>query len=196
LPFPNQIARVRAAVLAEPPAQAVVEHADLATQGVPAAVLMAIVLRAAPTLLLTQRTSHLRDHPGQISLPGGRIEDFDPSPRLAALREAEEEIGLARERVEVLGYLPRYVTGTGFEVTPVIGLVRPPLELRADPFEVADIFEVPLDFLFEESNFQPMTLHVQGRRRAFHSIPYGERFIWGATAGMIRNLFERLGPPG
>lgn len=156
---------------------------------------MAIVLREAPTLLLTQRTSHLKDHPGQISLPGGRIEFSDPSPRVAALREAEEEVGLERDRVEVLGYLPRYVTGTGFDVTPVVGLVRPPLELRADPFEVAEIFEVPLAFLFEASNFQPMTLHVQGRRRAFYSIPYGERFIWGATAGMIRTLFERLGPP-
>ena len=185
--------RVRRALLAEPPVgQRVVEHADLAETGTPAAVLMAVVLRESPTLLLTRRTSHLRDHPGQISLPGGRIEDSDPSPTFAALREAEEEVGLKPDLAEVIGYLPRYVTGTGFEVTPVVALVRPPLDLKGDPFEVAEIFEVPLAFLLDESNHQRMAIHHHGRRRSFYSMPYGDYFIWGATAGMIRSLFDRL----
>jgi 8-oxo-dGTP pyrophosphatase MutT (NUDIX family) len=176
--------------------ESVVEHPDLANRGVPAAVLMPIVLRDEPSLMLTQRASHLRDHPGQISFPGGRIEVHDPSPIEAALREAGEEVGLARDRVQVIGYLPRYITGTGFDVTPVVALVHPPLTLRADPFEVAEIFEVPLSFFFDAANYQPMALHVQGRTRSFYSIPYGNRFIWGATAGMIRSLFERVGFPG
>jgi 8-oxo-dGTP pyrophosphatase MutT (NUDIX family) len=185
--------RVRNALLRDSPVgDRVVEHADLAEGQIPAAVLMAIVLRESPTLLLTKRTSHLRDHPGQISFPGGRIEHSDPSPMFAALREAEEEVGLKREFVDVIGYLPRYVTGTGFEVTPVVSLVRPPLDLRGDPFEVAEIFEVPLDFLLDASNHQRMAIHHQGRKRAFYSIPYGEYFIWGATAGMIRALYDRL----
>lgn len=189
---PPWLGRVQAALLRDQPAvEVIVEHGPGTDDAIPAAVLMAIVLRDTPTLLLTQRTSHLRDHPGQISFPGGRIEPDDPSPRAAALREAEEEIGLAGDRVDVLGYLPRYLTGTGFDVTPVVGLVRPPLELLADPFEVAEIFEVPLPFLLDESNFQRMALHVGGRRRTFYSIPHAERFIWGATAGMIRVLFER-----
>lgn len=190
------VLRVRHALLREQPAKAtILENTELATCGVPAAVLVAVVLRETPTVLLTQRTSHLKDHPGQISLPGGRIEAADSSPTAAALREAEEEIGLARDRIEVIGYLPRYLTGTGFDVTPVVGLVDPPLTLQADPFEVAEIFEVPLEFFFEASNFQRMALHVQGRRRAFYSIPYEDRFIWGATAGIIRSLYERLGEP-
>jgi 8-oxo-dGTP pyrophosphatase MutT (NUDIX family) len=190
---PLLLDRVRNALLRESPVeQRVVEHADLAETGIPAAVLMVVVLRESPTLLLTKRTSHLRDHPGQISFPGGRIEASDPSPTFAALREAEEEVGLSRELVDVIGYLPRYVTGTGFEVTPVVSTVKPPLELRGDPFEVAEIFEVPLDFVLDVSNYQRMAIHHQGRKRSFYSIPYGEYFIWGATAGMIRSLYERL----
>ena len=185
--------RIRSGLLSDPPdQQRVIEHPDFASAGVPAAVLMAIVLRERPTLLLTQRTSHLRDHPGQISFPGGRVETSDASPTAAALREAEEEVGLDPGLVEVVGYLPRYVTGTGFEVTPVVSFVAPPLELRGDPFEVAEIFEVPLEFFFDSGNYQPMAIHFQGRRRNFYSIPHGERFIWGATAGMIRSLYDRL----
>ena len=187
------LVRIRSGLLKDPPdQQRVIEHPDFASAGVPAAVLMAIVLRESPTLLLTQRTSHLRDHPGQISFPGGRIEPTDASPTAAALREAEEEVGLDPRLVEVVGYLPRYVTGTGFEVTPVVSFVTPPLELRGDPFEVAEIFEVPLSFFFDSGNYQPMAIHFEGRRRNFYSIPHGERFIWGATAGMIRSLYDRL----
>lgn len=185
--------RIRNGLLKEAPdRQRVIEHTDLATGGVPAAVLMAIVLRETPTLLLTQRTSHLRDHPGQISFPGGRIEPTDVSPMAAALREAEEEVGLDPALVEVIGYLPRYVTGTGFEVTPVVATVAPPLDLRGDPFEVAEIFEVPVAFFLDSANYLPMAIHFQGHRRNFYSIPHKDRFVWGATAGMIRSLYERL----
>lgn len=161
----------------------------------PAAVLFAIVPREnGPTVLLTQRTDHLRDHPGQISFPGGRVEAYDPSPLETALRETEEEIGLGRSLIDVLGYLPEYRTGTGFRVVPVVATVRPPFSLRLDPFEVADVFEVPLDFLLDGANHQSMAIHLDGRRRSFYSIPYGERFIWGATAGIIRSLYERMNP--
>lgn len=159
----------------------------------PAAVLFPIVLHAAqPTVLLTQRTAHLRDHAGQISFPGGRIEPHDAGPMHAALREAEEEIGLAPQHVEVVGYLPDYSTSTGFRVTPVVAFVTPPFELRLDPFEVADAFEVPLAFLLDPANHQEHEIHWRGRLRRYHAMPYGERFIWGATAGMILSLWQRL----
>ena len=168
-----------------------VEHDDRIRR-TPAAVLVPLVDRGELTLLLTQRTAHLKDHPGQISFPGGRIEPDDRSPADGALREAEEEIGLARHHVEILGYLPTYLTGTGFDVTPVVGLLHPPLELKADTFEVAEIFEVPLTHLLDASNYHQMAVQVEGVRRSFYSIPYRDRFIWGATAGMIRTLFDRL----
>lgn len=160
----------------------------------PAAVLFPIVLRDdGHTVLLTQRTAHLRDHAGQISFPGGRVEAHDQSPVDTALRETEEEIGLSRERVEIVGFLPEYRTGTGFRVTPVVALVRPPFDLQPDPFEVAEIFEVPLAFLIDPANHQQHSLHYRGALRHYFAMPYGDHFIWGATAGMIRSLSERLG---
>jgi 8-oxo-dGTP pyrophosphatase MutT (NUDIX family) len=141
---------------------------------------------------LTQRTAHLRDHAGQVSFPGGRVEADDPSPVHTALRETEEEIGLPRERVEVLGFLPEYRTGTGFRVTPVVARVRPPFSLVLDPFEVAEAFEVPLSFLLDPANHKRHSLHYRGALRHFFAMPYGDYFIWGATAGMIRSLCDRL----
>jgi len=161
----------------------------------PAAVLVPIVLRPTPTLLLTQRTAHLRDHAGQISFPGGRIEPDDASVVDAALRETEEEVGLAPANVEVLGFLPDYRTSTGFSVTPVVAFVTPPFALRPDPFEVAEVFEVPLAFLLDPANHQQHEVHWRGRLRRYYAMPYGDYFIWGATAGMIMSLYQHLGLP-
>lgn len=173
--------------------EVVVEAGGPAHPLTPAAVLFPIVLREGGwTVLLTQRTAHLRDHAGQISFPGGRVEDTDASPVETALRETEEEIGLSRERIEILGRLPEYRTGTGFCVIPVVGLVHPPFSLSLDAFEVAEVFEVPFDFLLSPENHQRHSATVRGELRHYHAIPYGERFIWGATAGMIRSLTERL----
>jgi len=159
----------------------------------PASVLFPIVLRpGGPAVLFTQRTEHLRDHPGQISFPGGRVEAEDTSPAHTALREAQEEIGLAAEHIEIIGYLPEYRTGTGFRVMPVVALVRPPFELRPDPAEVADIFEVPLAFLMDFANHQQHSAHLRGKLRHFFAMPYGEYFIWGATAGIIVSLARAL----
>lgn len=159
----------------------------------PAAVLVPIVLReAAPTLLLTRRTDHLKDHPGQISFPGGRVEPEDVSPLATALREAREEIGLDPALVEPLGRLPDYLTSTGFRVTPVVGLLRPPFDLAPDAGEVAQIFEVPLAFLLDPANRQRHAREWQGRLRHYYALPYGEHYIWGATAGMIVTLAEIL----
>lgn len=187
--------RLRASLLPEPLAGHFVQEDGVADQPLtPAAVLFPIVLRdTGHTVLLTQRTAHLRDHAGQISFPGGRVEDEDISPIHTALRETEEEIGLSRERVEIAGFLPEYRTGTGFRVTPVVALVRPPFDLEPDPFEVAEIFEVPLSFLLDPANHQQHSLHYRGALRNYFAMPYGDYFIWGATAGMIRSLSERLG---
>lgn len=155
----------------------------------PAAVLVPIVMRAEGlTMLLTQRTDHLHHHPGQVSFPGGRVEEEDASPVDTALRETEEEIGLARRHVELLGALPSYRTGTGFEVVPVVGLIAPPFELALDDFEVAEAFEVPLSFLLDSGNHQRHSMEVRGRLREYYAMPYGRYFIWGATAGMIVSL--------
>jgi 8-oxo-dGTP pyrophosphatase MutT (NUDIX family) len=159
----------------------------------PASVLIPLVLRKnGLTLLLTQRTAHLTDHAGQISFPGGRAEDYDDSTVDTALREAEEEIGLHRRHVEVLGSLPDYYTGTGYRVTPIVGLVHPPFDLTPDPSEVAEIFEVPLAFLMDGLNHQRLSVELAGGRRTFYAMPYERFFIWGATAGMLRNLFHFL----
>jgi 8-oxo-dGTP pyrophosphatase MutT (NUDIX family) len=161
----------------------------------PASVLIPLVLRPEGlTMLLTQRTAHLTDHGGQISFPGGRAEDYDSSPVATALRESEEEIGLDRDHVEVLGTMPDYLTGTGYRITPVVGLVTPPFELTADPNEVAEIFEVPLLFLMDGMNHQRLSFELPegAGRRTFYAMPYERFFIWGATAGMLRNLFHFL----
>jgi 8-oxo-dGTP pyrophosphatase MutT (NUDIX family) len=160
-----------------------------------AAVLVPIVLRdAEPTLLLTHRAAHLNDHAGQISFPGGRHEEEDASPVETALREAEEEIGLQRSHVEVIGSLPEYLTGTGYRVTPVVALVHPPFTLQTDSFEVAEIFEVPLAFLMDGSKHERRAVQLPGGggERVFYAMPYEHHFIWGATAGMLRNLFHLL----
>ncbi len=159
----------------------------------PAAVLVPLVRREAGlTILLTQRTDHLYDHAGQISFPGGRSEAHDASPAATALRETFEEIGLPHSRVEVLGSLPEYTTVTGYHVTPVVGLVSPPLALSLDAFEVADAFEVPLAFFLDPVNHQRNTLQYQGRTRHYYAMPYENRYIWGATAGMLMNLYAFL----
>lgn len=187
--------RLRASLLSEPLSGHFVQEDGVDDQSlIPAAVLFPIVLRdGGQTVLLTQRTAHLRDHAGQISFPGGRVEAEDLSPSHTALRETEEEIGLPRERIEILGFLPEYRTGTGFRVTPVVALVLPPFDLRPDPFEVAEVFEVPLAFLLDPANHQQHSLHYRGALRNYFAMPYGDYFIWGATAGMIRSLSERLG---
>jgi 8-oxo-dGTP pyrophosphatase MutT (NUDIX family) len=144
------------------------------------------------TVLFTQRTAHLKSHAGQVSFPGGRVEPGDASAEFTALREAGEEIGLAAERVEILGRLPDYRTRTGFRVTPVIGLVTPPLELKPDAREVAEVFEVPLAFLLDPQNRQRRTREFQGTTVGYYVFEYEDRVIWGATAGMLVNLHRML----
>ena len=159
----------------------------------PAAVLVPLVRRESGlTVLFTRRTAHLNDHAGQISFPGGRCEPGDAYPAETALREAAEEIGLVPARVEVLGELGKYVTVTGYRVTPVVGLVTPPLELRPDDFEVAEVFEVPLEFLLDPANHQRNSVVHEGRERHYYAIPYRQYYIWGATAGMLMNLHSFL----
>jgi 8-oxo-dGTP pyrophosphatase MutT (NUDIX family) len=162
-------------------------------QLVPAAVLVPIVLRpTALTVLLTQRTTHLRDHAGQVSFPGGRCEPGDATTTATALREAREEVGLEPAQIEILGVLDEYRTGTGFRVTPVVGLVQPPLDLKLDDFEVADVFEPPLEFLLQAGNFSRHQVEYRGAMREYWAVPWQDRFIWGATAGMLVNLRELL----
>ncbi|MGE5640483.1 MAG: CoA pyrophosphatase [Clostridia bacterium] len=161
----------------------------------PAAVLVPVIAHAAGlTLLLTQRTAHLKAHSGQVAFPGGRAEPSDASPEFTALREAQEEIGLDPERVEVIARLPDYLTRTGFRVAPVVGLVVPPLELRPDPNEVETVFEVPLAFLLDPRNHVRRTRELMGRTVAYWEMPYEGHYIWGATAGMIVNLYRHLAP--
>jgi 8-oxo-dGTP pyrophosphatase MutT (NUDIX family) len=143
-------------------------------------------------VLFTRRTAHLKAHSGQVSFPGGRAEPDDPAPEDTALREAEEEIGLARSRVEVLGRCPEYLTRTGFRVTPVIGLIRPPLELVPDAREVDEVFEVPLAFLLDPQNHRRATREISGRTVGYYEIEHEGRVIWGATAGMLVNLYRRI----
>ena len=159
----------------------------------PAAVLVPIVQREEGlTVLFTQRTTHLKAHAGQVSFPGGRAEPGDASAEFTALREAEEEIGLKPGRVEIIARLPDYHTRTGYLVSPIVGLLTPPLELVPDPREVADIFEVPLPFLLDPANHRRQTREWEGRSVGYYEMPYGERYIWGATAGMIVNLYRAL----
>ena len=159
----------------------------------PAAVLVPIVAHAdGLTVLFTQRTASLRSHSGQVSFPGGRAEPGDPSIEFTALREAEEEIGLPARRVEVLARLPEYFTRTGFRVTPVVGLIQPPLELVPDSREVDEVFEVPLAFILDAANHRRATRELNGRTVGYYVIEHHGRTIWGATAGMLVNLYRQL----
>ncbi|QWE08201.1 CoA pyrophosphatase [Polynucleobacter ibericus] len=158
-----------------------------------AAVLIPLILKEdGLSVLLTQRTNHLHDHAGQISFPGGRMDTEDQSPVDTALRESKEEIGLESGRVEIIGHLPQYLTVSGYSVTPVVGLVQAQAEYVLDAFEVADVFEVPLSFLLDPANHQVRVWQSEQGGRRFYSIPYENRFIWGATAGMLRNLYHLL----
>jgi len=159
----------------------------------PASVLVPLVEREPGlTVLLTQRTADLPSHAGQVAFPGGRWQASDADTVATALRETQEEVGLAPDRIDVVGRLDTYLTGTGFSVTPVVGFVRPPFELRADPREVADIFEVPLAFFLDPSHHELRSAVWAGRERRFYVMPYENRYIWGATAGMLKNLYDVL----
>lgn len=159
----------------------------------PAAVLVPIVDHATgPTVLLTRRAGHLAHHPGQVSFPGGRCEPEDAGPADTALREAREETGLTADRVDLIGRLDDYITVTGFRVTPFVGVVAPPLSLRPDPTEVEAIFEVPLAFLMDPVNHQHGVREKDGKHRAYFAIPYESHYIWGATAGILINLYTVL----
>jgi 8-oxo-dGTP pyrophosphatase MutT (NUDIX family) len=158
----------------------------------PAAVMVPIMLRQNLTVLLTQRSNDMPSHPGQISFPGGKVDDCDADPLACALREAHEEIGLTPDRVEPLGYLDSYRTGTGFQITPVVAFVRPDVPSILDPREVLEMFEVPLSFLMNEANHQKASREWRGRQRSFYAMPYEGRYIWGATAGMLKNMQQRL----
>lgn len=193
------VAHIRARFLLGTAAEPVIEAgaADQTDPLTPAAVLVPLVMRdSGITVLLTQRTAHLRDHAGQVSFPGGRCEPDDLSPESTALREASEEVGLDPQQVEVIGRLPEYRTGTGFSVIPVVGLVSPPLNLRLDDFEVAEVFEPPLAFLMDTANHQRHRMHIRGATREFWAMPWEGYFIWGATAGMLVSLQARLFPAG
>jgi 8-oxo-dGTP pyrophosphatase MutT (NUDIX family) len=162
-----------------------------------AAVLVPLVDRGDELqVLFTQRTHTLPTHAGQISFPGGKIDEGDKTPLAAALRETHEETGIAPEFVDVVGYLDGYLTGTGYCITPVVAVVRNGFALVPEPGEVAEIFEVPLKFLMDPSNHQTDSRVWRGKRRFFYAMPYDGRYIWGATAGILRNLFERLYAPG
>ena len=195
-------AEIVSRLAASPPIEELLTADDLERQATigegelkPAAVLILVVNHPAdPTIVFTQRTAHLADHAGQISFPGGRADEGDASPERTALREAEEEIGVTADRVEILGKLPEYNTGTGYRVSPIVGWAEPPLRYAPDPHEVADVFEVPLAFLLDEGNHRYESAFFKGRMRKFWSMPYGERFIWGATAGMLVTFHRILIP--
>ena len=159
----------------------------------PAAVLVPLVQRDEGLhVILTRRTDHLSDHAGQISFPGGRQEDHDNTLEETALRETEEEIGLARVHIELVGRLDDYYTVTGYQVTPVVGLITPPFDLAPDAHEVAEVFEVPMEFILEPRNQKLQTVTFEGVKRRYFAIPYREYYIWGATAGMLVNFSEVL----
>jgi 8-oxo-dGTP pyrophosphatase MutT (NUDIX family) len=158
----------------------------------PAAVLIPVVDHPQPSVLLTQRSPHLADHAGQIAFPGGKIEATDASPLEAALREAEEEVGLKRQYIEPIGYLGLYGTSFGFRILPTVARVRPGFSLDVNHAEVDDAFEVPLSFLMNAANHQVHRKEFRGMLRSYYAMPFEERYIWGATAGMLRMLYERI----
>jgi len=165
----------------------------VATELTPSAVLVPLVLRDnETTVLFTQRTTHLEHHPGQVSFPGGHVDPGDRTPDETALRETEEEVGLDRRHIEIIGHLDVYRTRTGFSVTPVVGLVTPPFEIDPDTHEVEEVFEVPLPFLLNTSNHERHTREIRGVEREFYAMPYNGHYIWGATAGMVINLYDIL----
>jgi len=157
-----------------------------------AAVLVPIVERSEPTVLLTQRTADLASHAGQISFPGGRIEPNDESPVAAAMREAKEEVGLAPMLIEPIGYLDLYLTFSGFRILPTVARVKPDFSLTINPSEVVDAFEVPLQFLMTPANHHRKSRDWKGITRDYYAMPFGDRYIWGITAGILRNLYDRI----
>lgn len=158
----------------------------------PAAVLIPVIARTPLSVLLTVRSDRLPSHAGQISFPGGKLEADDAGPAAAAMREAREEVGLESRFIEPVGYLDWYRTSSGYVISPLVALVHPGYDLRPDPGEVAEIFEVPLHFLLDAGNHRRHSHIWRGRQRHFHAVPYEERYIWGITAGIIKNLHERL----
>jgi len=162
------------------------------TANKPAAVLIPIIDRSEPMVLLTQRTQELANHAGQVAFPGGKIDPADASPVAAALREAREEIGLAPALVEPLGYLDLYLTFTGFRILPTVARVKPDFTLALNPREVTEAFEVPLAFLLTPANHQRQSRDWRGVTREFYAMPFENRYIWGITAGILRNLYERV----
>ncbi|MBZ0164133.1 MAG: CoA pyrophosphatase [Notoacmeibacter sp.] len=161
-----------------------------------AAVLIPVIDRqGGATVLLTQRTEKLRSHSGQVAFPGGRIDVGDRSPVHAALRETDEEVGLSPGEIEVIGRMPDYVTGSGYRIAPVFGIVKPVFDLKLNPHEVADAFEVPLEFLMSPGNHVRASRFWKGEERFFWEMPHGDRYIWGVTAGIIRTVYERLYAP-
>ena len=165
---------------------------ELWTRAGRVAVLVAVVDRPDPTVLLTQRTADLASHAGQVAFPGGKIDPDDATPAAAAMREAEEEIGLSHEMIEPIGYLDLYLTFSGFRVLPAVARVAPEYRLTVNPAEVADAFEVPLAFLMDEQNHALHSRDWKGIIRRYYAMPFGERYIWGVTAGILRNLYERI----
>jgi len=158
----------------------------------PAAVLVPVVDKPEPTVLLTQRAQHLPDHPGQVSFPGGKIDKADASPLESALREAQEEIGLDRKAVTPIGYLDLYMTTLGYRIVPVLARVKPGFSLTLNSSEVDATFEVPLGFLMDQTNVQRHSRDWNGMTRHYYAITFGERYIWGVTAGILRNLYDRI----
>jgi 8-oxo-dGTP pyrophosphatase MutT (NUDIX family) len=158
----------------------------------PAAVLVPVIDHPEPTVLLTQRAQHLPDHPGQVSFPGGKIEKTDASPLESALREAHEEIGLDRKVVTPIGYLDLYMTTLGYRIVPVVARVKPGFALALNTSEVDATFEVPLGFLMDQANVQRHSRDWNGMTRHYYAITFGERYIWGVTAGILRNLYDRI----
>lgn len=186
----NQLARALASPQWQGGSEQALVEPDNAIQ---AAVLVPLISRnSGITVLFTQRTTHLAEHAGQISFPGGRVEEGDASMQDTALREAEEEIGLPRSQVDILGMLPDYYIATGFRVTPVVGLIEAPFPVTLDNFEVAEIFEVPLQFFLNPANHEQHSTNSHGRSRRYYAMPYQGRFIWGATAGILYNLYQAL----
>lgn len=195
--MPSLIDRLRHA-LAQPFPQPITgdndfNPAELHPDPVPAAVLVPIVRRSNPGLILTTRTPHLSKHAGQVAFPGGRVDPTDRSHVAAALREAQEEIGLDPRNVDVIGESSPYRTATGYAVSPIVGVLSPDLSFTPNPHEVADLFEVPLDYVLNPANHQSRETLWEGRLRRYWAIPWKQRMIWGATAGMLVNLARRLG---